>query len=146
MKILPHLKAKSIMSTTSYNFSFTWCKKKTNIKKHKFIFNEPQKGLTISLNSRINVLSISMSASTSVKKPIKYRSPVNFVYICLETNHSLYFYFYSVRREQKVNVYCKIFFKKVTKYGQARHVTTKRHFDIHTHFNKKGINVYNKLS
>lgn len=42
MKILPHLKAKSIMSSAYYNFSFTWCKKKKpNIKKHKFIFNEP---------------------------------------------------------------------------------------------------------
>lgn len=136
MKILPHLKAKSIMSSAYYNFSFTWCKKKKpNIKKHKFIFNEPHKGLTISLKSRINVLSISISAWTrALKTQLNIGHQLILCSIWLETNHSLYFYFYSVRGDRKVNVHCKIFLKKVTtKFGPARHVTTKRHFDIHGH-------------
>ena len=49
-------------------FLYVCKKKKPNIKKHKSIFNEPHKGLTISLKSRINVLSISISAWTRALK------------------------------------------------------------------------------
>ena len=70
-KNYPSFKGKINYVINIFNTTFPLrdVRKKTNIKKHKFIFNEPHKGLTIrALKSRINVLSISMSAWTSALK------------------------------------------------------------------------------
>lgn len=69
MKILPQFTGKinNVINILQL-FLYVMQEKKPNIKKHKFIFNEPHKGLTISLESRINVLSISISAWTRALK------------------------------------------------------------------------------
>ena len=136
MKILPHLQAKSIMSSTYYNFSFTWCKKKKpNIKKHKFIFNEPHKGLTISLKSRINVLSISISAWTrALKTQLNIGHQLILCIFGSKQTTPFIFTFTLFEETTKSMSIVKSSLKKVTtKFGPARHVTTKRHFDIHGH-------------